>query len=92
MSLFVSNIEQESEVYMKNEDRLFDGFGCLTKTDIDFFIFFFLLYKLQNFMFGLIEVISPNPTLWFYPSWQKNNCTWVALNPRKKGGCSKTYI
>lgn len=43
MSLFVSNIEQESEVYMKNEDRLFDGFGCLTKTDIDFFYFFFLV-------------------------------------------------
>lgn len=48
MGLFGSNTEQEPKGYMKNEGRLFDGFGGLTKTLIDFFFFFlfFLLYKL----------------------------------------------
>lgn len=43
-------------------------------------------------MFGLLEVVSPDPILCFYPSWQMNNCTSVSLNPRKKDCCSETYI
>lgn len=49
MGLFGSNTKQEPKGYMKNEERLFDGFGGLTKTLIDFFFPFFFFSCYINF-------------------------------------------